>query len=192
MATFQCSDCHRADSVASNCENKSDLYFCSTGIKTLYKFTLTNLSTAFISLKAMITNRLLQFCVCGYVVHSNVYMGTDSMTIESACSNSLATRTYGNSFTKTPFGTWKAGAGSLVSLANLEKSIWKNVRDNSNSKYKLRWFTLIFKLLPNALFTSVSKRKSGYVKLTHRLLTILTFFTVSISINNGQRYQTSD
>lgn len=89
----------------------------------------------------------------------------------------------------------KQEQGSLVSLANLEKSIWKNTRDNSNSKCKLTWFTLIFKLndlLPNARFTSVSKRKSGYVKLTHRLLTILIFLTMSISSNNGQGYQTSD
>lgn len=39
----------------------------------------------------------------------------------------------------------KQEQGSLVSLANLEKSIWKNTRDNSNSKCKLTWFTLIFK-----------------------------------------------
>lgn len=83
MVTFQSSDCLWADSVASDCENKSDLYFCSTGTKMLHRFTLTNLSTALISLKVMITNRLLQFCVCGYVVTSNVYVETDSMTIES-------------------------------------------------------------------------------------------------------------
>lgn len=149
---FSYSDCYWADNVASNCGNKALIFiFVAQVPKCLSNAILTNLNPAFKSLKEVIADRLLWFCICGYndltqrriqFAHGNWqydHQPLSNSNCQLLLKVSSGERT-GISLQDLHLKLQKAGASQMESLVSLG-----NLGDNCNSNCKLRWFIPIFK-----------------------------------------------